>query len=423
MSERSAVQEPMLKYVDEIGWQIVSSPEAIRMRGGNTNTLYFTEVLKTQLLKLNKGIVDDSNCVDIMRRLGLLNATLEGNQEALFWMRGERSTFVASENRERNVTLIDFETPDNNLFHVTDEWEQQNAVHRNRADVVFLINGIPVAIVEAKNAGKPDGLALGVDQIRRYHNETPEMFTTAQLFGVTQLLDFFYGVTWNVTRKNLFNWKTDEASCPPDKGDLGGWGVGGLNYQQKVKTFFDRDRFLKVLQQSIIYQSKDDQLTKIVLRQHQTRAVEKVIERVHDPNKRRGLVWHTQGSGKTLTMITIAARLLRGGQQTEKPTVLMVVDRNELESQLFRNITGYGITTLEVAQSKNDLEQILSSDYRGLIVSMIHKFDKRPANFNTRESVVVLIDEAHRTTGGDFGNYLNGCPPQCDLYRLYRHPD
>ena len=247
-----------------------------------------------------------------------------------------------------------------------------------------------MAIVETKNAGKPDGLALGVAQIRRYHNETPEMFTTAQLFGVTQLLDFFYGVTWNTSRKNLFNWKTDEPA----------------HYEQKVKTFFDRNRILKVLQQSIIFQSRDDHLTKIVLRQHQTRAVEKVIERVHDPNKERGLVWHTQGSGKTLTMITIAARLLRGEQQIEKPTVLMVVDRNELESQLFRNITGYGITTLAVAQSKDDLEEISASDYRGLVVSMIHKFDKRPANLNTRESVVVLIDEAHRTTGGDFGNYL-----------------
>ena len=395
MSERSAVQEPMLKYADEIGWQSVSPSEAIRMRGGNTHTLYFTEVLKAQLLKLNKGIVDDSNCDDVIRQLGLLNATLEGNQEALFWLRGEKSTFVVSENRERNVTLIDFENPDNNLFHVTDEWEQQNAAQRNRADAVFLINGIPVAIVEAKNAGKPDGLALGVEQIRRYHNETPEMFTTAQLFGVTQLLDFFYGVTWNTSRKNLFNWKTAEPT----------------NYEQKVKTFFDRNRILKVLQQSIIFQSKDDQLTKVVLRQHQTRAVEKTIARVHDPNKRRGLVWHTQGSGKTLTMITIAARLLRGEQQTEKPTVLMVVDRNELESQLFRNITGYGITTLEVAQNKDNLEKILSSDYRGLIVSMIHKFDKRPANLNTRESAVVLIDEAHRTTGGDFGNYLMAALP------------
>ena len=395
MSERSAVQEPMLKYADEIGWQSVSSSEAMRMRGGDTAALYFSDVLKVQLLKLNTGIVDGSNCADVLRQLGLLKATLEGNQEALLWMRGEKSIFVASENRERNVTLIDFENLDNNLFHVTDEWEQQNAAHRNRADVVFLINGIPVAVVEAKNANKPDGLALGVEQIRRYHNETPEMFTTAQLFGVTQLLGFFYGVTWNTNRKSLFNWKIDEPT----------------NYEQKVKTFFNRDRFLKILQQSIIFQSRDDQLTKIVLRQHQTRAVEKVIERVQDPSKRRGLVWHTQGSGKTLTMISIAARLLRSGEQTEKPTVLMVVDRNELESQLFRNITGYGITTLEVAQSKDDLERILASDYRGLVVSMIHKFDKRPANLNTRENVAVLIDEAHRTTGGDFGNYLMAALP------------
>ena len=207
---------------------------------------------------------------------------------------------------------------------------RKGAVHRNRADVVFLINGIPVAIVETKSANKQDGLAEGVEQIRRYHAETPEMFTTAQLFGVTQMLELFYGVTWNVSRKNLFNWKTDEPT----------------NYEEKVKTFFDRDRFLKVLQESIIFQSKDDALTKVVLRQHQTRAVEKVIERVHDPNKRRGLIWHTQGSGKTLTMITIASQLLRGGGETEKPTVLMLIDRNELEGQLSRNITGYGITTL-----------------------------------------------------------------------------
>ena len=385
----------MLRYADEIGWQSISPSEAMRMRGGNATECYLTDVLKAQLLKLNNGIVDASNCPDIIRQLNLLSPTLGGNRDALSWLRGEQSVFVPSENRERNVTLVDFETPDNNIFHVTDEWQQQGIVDRNRADVVFLINGIPVAVVETKNAGKPDGLALGVEQIRRYHDETPEMFTTAQIFGVTQLLDFFYGVTWNTNRKNLFNWKTDEPT----------------NYEQKVKTFFDRDRFLKVLHQSIIFQSRDDQLTKIVLRQHQTRAVEKVIERVHDPSKRRGLVWHTQGSGKTLTMITIAARLLRGEQQTEKPTVLMVVDRNELESQLFRNITGYGITTLKVAQSKDDLEEILSSDYRGLVVSMIHKFDKRPANLNTRDSVIVLIDEAHRTTGGNFGNYLMAALP------------
>ena len=89
-----------------------------------------------------------------MRRLRLLKATLEENQVALSWMRGEQSIFVPSENRHRNVTLIDFDTPDNNLFHVTDEWEQRGVVYTNRADVVFLINGIPVAVVETKSANK-----------------------------------------------------------------------------------------------------------------------------------------------------------------------------------------------------------------------------------------------------------------------------
>ena len=394
MNEYTAVQEPMLRYADQIGWTYVSQEQAMQMRRGYTE-LYFIDVLKTQLMILNRGILDESRCQEIVRQLTLLNPTLEGNQDALSWLRGERSIFVPAEDRYRNVTLIDYDNPDNNLFHVTDEWTQQGVVHRNRADVVFLINGIPVAIVETKSANKQDGLAEGVDQIRRYHAETPEMFATAQLFGVTHMHDFLYGVTWNVSRKNLFNWKTDEST----------------NYEEKVKTFFDRDRFLKVLQESIIFQSRDDTLTKVVLRQHQTRAVEKVIERVHDPNKRSGLIWHTQGSGKTLTMITIAAQLLRGGRETEKPTVLMLIDRNELESQLFRNITGYGITTLKVAGSKRDLQEILASDYRGLIVSMIHKFDDIPAGINTRQGVTVLVDEAHRTTGGDLGNYLMAALP------------
>ena len=230
MSERYAVQEPMLKYAHEIGWYSTFPSEARQLRGNDTAALYFNDILKAQLLKLNKGVLSESECAEVMRRLRLLRPTLEGNRDALSWLRGEQSIFVQSHNRERNVTLIDFENPNNNLFHVTDEWEQQGTVHPNRADVVFLINGIPVAVIETKSANKRDGLALGVEQIRRYHNETPEMFTTAQLFGVTQLLDFFYSGTWNTSHKNLFNWK-----IPHDK---------GTNYEQKVKTFFNRERLL-----------------------------------------------------------------------------------------------------------------------------------------------------------------------------------
>jgi len=263
------------------------------------------------------------------------------------------------------------------------------------------------------------------------------MFISSQVFEVTELVNFYYGITWNTSRKNLFDWK-EELTSPPTPllqgegssspcpvgttdGDVKenlsplpsqGRGAGGLgfSYEQKVKAFFDRPRFLKVLRDYIIFLPKDDQLTKVILRQHQTRAVERVIERVED-TKKRGLIWHTQGSGKTLTMITIAAKLLRVVRGAEKPTVLMLVDRNELETQLFKNIDSYGITNFQIAGSKKELQDILARDDRGLVVSMIHKFDDIPANLNRRESIVVLVDEAHRTTGGSLGTRLMAALP------------
>jgi type I restriction enzyme R subunit len=400
MSERSSVQKPLLRYAGQIGWNYVAPPEALRLRG-DEGSLYFSAVLSSQLQRLNPGVVDAARAGEILRKLSLLRPSIEGNRDALSWLRAEQSVFVPEEKRERNVRLIDFDHPENNIFQVTEEWTHRNAAFTNRADAVFLINGLSVALVETKSAEKRDGLAEGVSQIRRYHAETPEMLICPQLFEVTQLIKFFYGATWSLAKKNIFNWKD----------------VVQGDFEHTVKTFFDQKRFLKVLQDYIVFLTRDDDLVKIILRQHQTRAVEKVMERARDPEKRRGLIWHTQGSGKTLTMITIASRLLREssrgceGAAGEKPTILMLVDRTELESQLFKNIVGYGLGSAKIAGSKRELQKILSSDFRGLVVSMIHKFDDIPADMTARENVIVLVDEAHRTTGGDLGNYLLAALP------------
>lgn len=399
MSEASAVQFPMLDYADQIGWRKMSPEEALQLRQGNQSEPFLDEILVERLRFLNPGFMTPELAQEVIRRLKLLPAKIEGNRDMLRWLRGEMSVFDPKERRERNVVLIDFDHPDNNILTSTIEWRHKSTVFTNRADLIFLINGIPVAVAETKNAGKPDGLGEGIEQLRRYHRETPEMLIGPQVFEVTQLLDFYYGATWSTNRKNIFNWKDEQDG----------------DFETKVKAFFEPRRFLGVLRDYIIFMEKDESISKVILRQHQTRAVDKVVERARDPHKARGLVWHTQGSGKTLTMITIASRLLRETTGREKPTVLMLVDRNELESQLFSNISAYGISSARVANSKRDLQDLLSSDYRGLIVSMIHKFEGIPANINTKDSVVILADEAHRSTGGDLGNYLFAALPNATL--------
>lgn len=395
-SERATVQEPLIRHAVAVGWTHLSDHDALTQRRGTTGLLLYG-VLRDKLIELNPGVVTTDNVDSIIQSIESARANIEGNAEVLAWVRGEKTVYVETERRTRNVAVVEFD-PDKlerNRFHVTDEWEFTNGRKTNRADVVFLVNGLPLVVVEAKCSLK--SLDEGVEQVRRYHRETPEMMTAPQVFDATNLLDFFYGATWSLERKNLFNWKDEEPG----------------NFERKVKRFFARERFLRMLRDWILFFKKDDELRKAVLRQHQTRAVERVVDRMLDPERTRGLVWHTQGSGKTFTMMKAAEIILRH-PSLESPTVLMLVDRNELESQLFQNLSAYGMSA-EVAASKRHLRELFASDYRGLVVSMIHKFEKADAGLCTRENVVVLADEAHRSTGGDLGNYLLAALPNATI--------
>jgi len=391
-TEKNTVQNPLIKYAVKSGWEYISPEQAVILRKGEAGVLFY-DLLRDKLHALNKKLDSDS-IDDVVKRIEQAKPTIEGNYAILKFLHGEQTVHLASEKRDVNVQVIDFDNPDNNVFQVTDEWSFTNGRFTNRQDVVFLINGIPVIVVETKSAQKEEGIAEGVDQIRRYHSETPEMLALAQVFDVTHLFDFYYGVTWAISRKNLFKWK-DAADA---------------DFEAKVSSFFDKDKVLRLIRDYVVFTKKDDELSKIILRQHQTRAVEKAVDRALDPQKRTGLIWHTQGSGKTYTMITVASKLIKN-ENLKKPTIIMLVDRNELETQLFNNLTSYGFDSVEVALTKSHLQKLLKSDFRGLLVTMIHKFDKVPADMNLRDNIIVLVDEAHRTTSGDLGNYLFACIP------------
>ena len=359
-------------------------------------SLYFGDLLHAQVRTFNPQYKEAEGA--LVGEFQRLNAAITGNRDFLVYLRNQSKFFCAEENRELDLTLIDYgdlarpREQWRNVYEVTEEFYTHNGTYGTREDVVFLINGIPVLVIECKNASKHEAIALGVDQIRRYHTETPEVMVPQMLFTATEAIGFAYGVTWNTVRRNLFNWKHEETG----------------NLEAKVKSFCTVEHLLRSLKDFILFAEKEEELQKIILRQHQTTAVDKVVARALDRKRARGLVWHTQGSGKTYTMIK-AAELLFKAPEAEKPTILLLIDRNELEDQMLKNLAAVGLGNVAHADRITTLNKLLDAngqDYRGIVVTMIHKFRDMPANLNLRRNIFVLIDEAHRTTGGDLGNFL-----------------
>ena len=404
ISEAGSVQFPMVKHAAEIGWTPLTPEQAREKRGGDAGMLLRDE-LAAKLRAFNPWLSAEA-VRSIIETLDAIPATIEGNRQMLSWMRGERQWYDEEEKRDRPVQLVDFENPAVNAFHVSWEWALKPPARKgNRADVMFVVNGIPVCIVEHKNPKLGDAIDRAVTQLKRYEMETPELIGAPQLFNVTHLLDYWYGVTWNAGRRDMARWK----QAPEE------------TYRFAVQAFFERTDFLRTLQHWILFYVRDSETRKSVLREHQRHAIDKILARCADPAKTRGLIWHTQGSGKTFTLLTAARLILQNKERFQNATVLIVVDRTELEGQLkgwverlLGEMQKQDIATRR-ANSRDDLQDIFDSDFRGLVLSMMQKFDELRKNSCLRENVYVFIDEAHRSVAGNLGTYLMAAVPKATI--------
>lgn len=404
ISEAGTVQFPMVKHAVEIGWASITPEEARTNRGGEAGT-FFRDVLEAKLAAFNTWMSADA-VRSVMETLDALPANIEGNRELLAWLRGERQWYDEAEKRHRPVTVIDFEHVAENVFHVTWEWKIKPPARKgNRADVMFVVNGLPVVIVEHKNPKDGDAIERAIKQLRRYELETPELLASVQLFNVTHLLDYWYGVTWNANRRDMARWK----QAPEE------------TYRFAVQAFFEPTEFLRTLHHWILFYVQDGETRKSVLRQHQRRAIDAILNRCADPAKTRGLVWHTQGSGKTFTLLTAARLILEDKARFANATVILVVDRTELEGQLkgwVERLLGemqQQDIAVERANNKAMLQSLLDADFRGLIISMIHKFEAIRKDSCQRDNVYVFIDEAHRSVAKDLGTYLMAAVPKATI--------
>lgn len=404
ISEAGSVQFPMVDHAVEVGWTALTPVEALYRRGDDSARM-FRGVLEQKILAFNPWL-SAAAARSVVETLDALPASIEGNRELLSWLRGERQWYDEAEKRHRAVTLIDFVNPAANVLHVTWEWKIKPPARKgNRADLMFLVNGIPVVIVEHKNPKDGGALERAIKQLRRYELETPELLATVQLFNVTHLLDYWYGVTWNVNRRDMARWK----QAPEE------------TYRFAVQAFFEPTDFLRTLQHWVLFYVQDGETRKSVLRQHQRRAIDAIMGRCADITRNRGLIWHTQGSGKTFTLLTAARQILEDKARFANATVILVVDRTELEGQLkgwVERLLGemqQQDIAIERADNKAKLQSLLDADFRGLVISMIHKFEAIRKNSCLRDNVYVFIDEAHRSVAKDLGTYLMAAVPKATI--------
>jgi len=391
--ERSSVQNPILRYAQRIGWTYLTPDDSLRLRGGETGLIH-RELFTRQLMKFNSDFADRETANSFIKKFETeIKPDIGGNFEIWNHLQGNRTIFVPEQRRDRNAMMIDFDNIERNEFHVTEEFSYTNGTVRNRPDIVFMVNGIPLFVLEAKAPHRLEGKDEALVQVKRYHEETPEMMKIPQSYQISNAIDFFYGPTWNFSSNAIFSWRLDPSE----------------HLEQQIMSFFDKARIIELIRNGILFARQDDELKKAVLRPHQLRATDRLTERCSSP-KRRGLIWHTQGSGKTYTMI-IAAKKIMQLRFMKKPIILLIVDRNELESQLFSNLSALGFENAKVTESKKDLSDLLSRTGPQLVVTTIQKFEGIPSKLNASGEIYVFVDEAHRSTGGKLGNYMMGALP------------
>ena len=318
ISEAGTVQFPMVKHAVEIGWTPLTPEVAKQKRGGEAGMLLRDE-LEAKLAEFNPWLQRRRDPLDHRDARGDPGDD-RGQPRDAAWLRGERSGTTRTRSAIAASQLIDFEHPGANVFHVTWEWTLKPPARKgNRADVMFLVNGVPVCIVEHKNPKDGDAIERG-DQaappLRDRDAGADRRAAALQRHAPARLL-----VRRHLERQRAATWRAGSRRRTRPTAS-------------PCRRSSSRTDFLRTLQHWILFYVEDGETRKSVLRQHQRRAIDTIVERCADPAKKRGLIWHTQGSGKTFTLLTAARLILEDKERFQNATVILVVDRTELEGQL-----------------------------------------------------------------------------------------
>ena len=411
-----AHQEPKASYGVE--WVYKHSDDIQR----DTNEVLVESELKAALICLNPVIEAKPDLADeviyklraillSVNQVGLVKA----NEEFFKWLTGEKTMPFGENNRHVPVRLIDFENITNNQYIITNQFRIR-AQETKIPDVVMFINGIPVVVGEAKTPIRPSVSWLdGAHEVHDiYENTIPQLFVPNILSFSTEGKSLYYGAI-RCPLEFWAPWRIEDESALAKA-------VGLTEIGKELNDLLKPARLLDLLQNfSLFTNNSKKQRIKIIPRFQQYEGANKIVQRVIDGKIKKGLIWHFQGSGKSLLMV-FAAQKLRRERKLKSPTVIVLVDRTDLDTQISGTFNAADIANVETTDSIKDLQQMLERDTRKIIISMIHKFrDARP-NMNERDNIIVLVDEAHRTQEGDLGRQMRAALPNAFLFGLTGTP-
>jgi type I restriction enzyme R subunit len=341
-----------------------------------------------------------------VRSDGLIRA----NEEFTAWLRGERSMPFGPNHEHRSLRLLDFDDLGNNDYVVTSQYGFRAGPAERRADLVLLVNGLPLVLIEAKTPVRPavswvDG-ALQVHQ--DYERFVPELFTCNVFSVATEGKDLRFGAIRMPV--NLWGpWRSEDDAAADTQP-----GLAGL--QQAVAGLLAPATVLDILAGFTLFATdKKRRRLKLVCRYQQYQAANQIVQRVIAGRPRKGLIWHFQGSGKSLLMV-FAAQKLRLQAALKNPTVLIVVDRIDLDTQISATFQASDIPNLIKAGSRDELQRLLRQDTRKVIITTIFKFGEADGVLNDRDNIIAMVDEAHRTQEGDLGMKMRAALPNAFLF-------
>ncbi|MDD3662886.1 MAG: HsdR family type I site-specific deoxyribonuclease [Candidatus Pacebacteria bacterium] len=381
-NEQATVENYIIKFLKEkLGYEYIK-PEVFSGFRDFENEYLIKPLIIEAVKRIN--YVDDTVADSVYREI----KKIDTNEGFLNLMRYGVNMKAGNEKKKKDYFIVDFKNIENNQFVVTNQFYFEGDTENIRPDIYIFLNGLPVVDIEAKSptASLTVNYENGVDQIKRYERVARKMFLPNCFNISTDGLNTVYGSTYSP--KQYFNHWREEGQRSDEK-----------ELENTLMALLSPERLLDVIKNFIVFEKEKEQTIKKIARYQQIRATNKIVERVVDGSKKRGLIWHTQGSGKSLTMF-FSAWKLRFDENLKNPKVFILVDRIDLDDQIYDTFINCGGQNVVRIESRKDLEKKIKSPERGIFISTIQKFSELGDVKNLDENIIVLSDEAHRDNEG-----------------------